>query len=248
MVRQIQHTKTHARVEAPVRSLPKVPGEIRNRIYALANEESRVFLRRRHSKHDAEWSKKHRVCQFKGLTQVCRKLRTEFLPQYNQRTKVHIRLDEFESYLQDVLRVGHIEDRAVVGDVTAYLAGCERSIDLDLLLLVQLSGLAKGFNVRINLYRNYYLDNWVAKLLQSSRSPTIFNRIESTVQKIRLSENDEGVIGLVLQMRKGHWEEWMDHWCGDGTSSDRTVEKALLDLAKIWTDTAGVLRVSSGSI
>lgn len=93
--------------------------EIGNRIYDFAQEHRHVFLAERDD-GCKDWTECHRERQFRGLTEVCRKIRTEVLPLYNKQTKVHISLDELESYLQNVLQDETLEHEDVVDTVPSF--------------------------------------------------------------------------------------------------------------------------------
>ncbi|CAN9430071.1 unnamed protein product [Alternaria alternata] len=100
---------------APPTGLLELPGELRNRIYDLAQESDQVRLVYKPSLHHEQVEQTSR--QFFGLTQVCRKLRVEYLPIYNAHTIVSIDCVHTASYIDTFILSAGVEPKQARGNL-----------------------------------------------------------------------------------------------------------------------------------
>ncbi|KAI4910855.1 hypothetical protein J4E90_007111 [Alternaria incomplexa] len=105
----------------PTSPLLKLPGELRNRIYNYAQEPRDVHLTRKPTQQHEQTNKTHR--QFFGLTQVCRQLRSEYLPMYMAQTKVHIQCVDSLLYINTFILPTGTDPKQARGDLTVQLPG-----------------------------------------------------------------------------------------------------------------------------
>ncbi|XPS72762.1 hypothetical protein M3J09_004922 [Ascochyta lentis] len=202
-----------------------LPGEIRNRIYKFAVEKQPIFLSHITSKPLEELSKdRSEHCQqFFGLTQVCRQIRSEYLPLYRSRTKVTCRAlpHNVYDYIDTFLKRSGVKDEDVVGDlIIDFKAGRLQSINIKPLL--QLSKKAKHFSVRIkdnlqfcgNNEPKWNLEELVDQILFVKNKPAFSNWLETAVFALELTSDDEYLfIGDIAFFINGtQWEPWMKYW------------------------------------
>ncbi|RYO35158.1 hypothetical protein AA0111_g3221 [Alternaria arborescens] len=102
---------------APPTGLLELPGELRNRIYDFAQESGQVRVVYKQSLHLEQVEQTSR--QFCGLTQVCRKLRVEYLPVYNAQTIVSIDWLHTASYIDTFILPAGVEPEQARGNLIA---------------------------------------------------------------------------------------------------------------------------------
>ncbi|CAN9359219.1 hypothetical protein CC77DRAFT_300428 [Alternaria alternata] len=99
----------------PPTSLLELPGELRNRIYDFVQEPDQVRLVYKPSLHHKQVEQTSQ--QFFGLTQVCRKLRVEYLPIYNAQTIVSIGCLHTASYVDTFILPAGVEPEQARGNL-----------------------------------------------------------------------------------------------------------------------------------
>lgn len=226
-----------------VKSLLTTLEEVRNKIYDFAREERSIPLKRLYSMRYHKWTAAdHRLRQFKGLTQVCRKIRDEFLPLYNQRTSVSVPAHEVEFYLKKVLRAGSIQDTQLKGSVTGFLQGSIFAVDIDVLPLMRTVASAERLYLRFDTDIHDSIAMWATELLRLATSTQAVDAIEHTMSQIRIRHNGWGTLGVWIKIENDMWEEWMKGWNMVDCYPDR-IEEPLFSFVKHWALRVGLPRV-----
>ncbi|KAI8931003.1 hypothetical protein NX059_012014 [Plenodomus lindquistii] len=200
--------------------LLKLPGEIRNHIYDYAVEgdgpiilrhhDPTIYLQRKYiSRWDLSPSYHCKECEhgeslrpfnwraYYGLTQVCRQIRSEFLPLHRTRTRVHIYQTEFRKYLDMLLELSGGQVRNVAGNVVLRATDCARLRlpPLDLLPLIDMEKHAPRLSLSSILQKcthssfsddQSFFKGLMDPLLDSSRFPLLSRYAQMNLSSVMM--------------------------------------------------------------
>jgi len=218
--------------------------ELRNRIYNYAQEPRDVHLTRKPTQQHEQTNKTHR--QFFGLTQVCRQLRSEYLPMYMAQTKVHIQCVDSLLYINTFILPTGTDPKQARGDLTVQLPGqlyesrSELSTQRDIIHVVNLCGSAPQVNVAfalgdIPLSQSRFSGRRIGRILHDltkpEAMPELHDFIRDSVEHLECWMYTEETSSLRFRTKKGHAEKWMDAWshccanCPTGQESGRRMER-----------------------
>ncbi|KAH6621884.1 hypothetical protein C7974DRAFT_212608 [Boeremia exigua] len=209
-------------------SLLGVPGEIRNKIYGFAMEESLDSLKDKYSAKLTEaeadkvsyyahrnrlsfgylWSAQRRYRQYWRLTQVCRLIRSEFLPVYNARTQFSVRLDDLQSYIDTFVRQPGVADEDAVGQL-AIVSEIYTRVYIDLSSLVTLVNTMKHLHISAPDGTRYPSSPHCTEVLfRLDDYPSFRDYFQQAVVGIHYKDNF-GAPKFRFEIKQGHWEGWM---------------------------------------
>lgn len=162
--------------------------------------------------------------EFPSLTQVCRQIRSEVLPQYRDclsRTTVSLKASDIYDYIDAWIIPNDTKKEDIVGSLALDLG---RSYDdndwviLDIRPLLQLSQQARGLRLAINdLDDSRYvrqapghasIENTLVNMLAIVDTDKFYNYVETATTKLVWHDN-RGAPALVFEMKPDCWEEWM---------------------------------------
>ncbi|KAF2623900.1 hypothetical protein BU25DRAFT_451095 [Macroventuria anomochaeta] len=234
-------------VECP---LLKLPGELRNRIYAYTVEESTIPLT-----YDMEWQPAWtRTCirrrQFLGLTQVCRQIRFEFLPLYKTHTKVAPNTWDIYKYIDTWVAPG-TSDENVLGHVILDFMDDDRGElgILDIKPLLQLARRAEGFHVEIvdvtepndcNSPTMRSIEETLADLYDIQDMDMFYEYMDEAMTALVVRASEESGVEIIFELSPQYWEDWMGEWSKPDHDPNYRIPLELEDTVVEWGRQCGM--------
>jgi hypothetical protein len=233
--------------------------EIRNRVYRFAREDEStpILIKRPHTIRDGFPDEKHGSRQYLSLTQVSHRIRNEFRPIYHEQTNVNVQICDLADYLQDVLEVGHIEDKSVAGNISAELVASDAPFAISVMRLLNLSAssvrlrlsfLPKGF-CGCTSFSEFFYEMFRAcfaqlfnEMLRTEKDALVLERSGSPVSEIALIGHVSGwqCFAVYLFVKKSAWEEWMDYWNDEAAHAYSPGGRDMIERGKVWARSIGL--------
>lgn len=204
--------------------------EIRNRIYDFAADDDLDLLKQR---YDAAtgfarrtyayiWFAGRQHGQYASLTQVCRKLRTEYLPIYNAQTVFAVKLEELAAYVDIFVNSSGTAQEDFVGNLI--VSGSDYPVDtkFDFRVLMDTSSKTKLLNI------SWYSDASIDRLdmtpmlnafLRPDEHQSLRNYVDRAITTIELRPTNYQPLTIWLGVRRQYWEYWMVYWNEDCDTS-----------------------------
>ncbi|KAJ4351254.1 uncharacterized protein N0V89_006593 [Didymosphaeria variabile] len=211
------------RGECPLLNLP---GELRNRIYDHVLDENKFRVLRKpkilkskdHIFKTSLWSSPGL-----GLTQVCRSIRSEFLPSYRAVTLGNVVPQELYEYIDTFLREPGKKNEEVIGSVIIdFWANISSSLDIKPLLRL----LRRATNLHVGTYDIIQPEGFVV----AGRTPVpdvqdiltslydvvdleaFYNYVERAIIALEVESDETKGVEIVFELGADYWEEWMGVW------------------------------------
>lgn len=154
--------------------------------------------------------------QFFTLSQVCHRLRSEFLPIYQKRTRVSIQPGDLQKYIDVFLNAPSVSLENVVGNIALTLYPREENYEDDITPLMRLAQYSTYFHATIVDHTMSHGDGFVTvvnKFFRHDEAPLLHAYLRNAVEKIELcKKSDEIFYKIHLGLRKEYWEDWMEGW------------------------------------
>ena len=238
-----------------VRKLTGGCAEIRNRIYDFAAEDGLDALKKkRESTYGSEYvsnyvrdaGRQHR--QYKSLAQVCRLIRTEFLPLYSARNIFAVDLEDLYEYVELKDELPGVAEEQVLGNIIVpgfsfFTAQSSADISVDLKPLIRLINKARHLHVS---WHSSDHDNpedetpIMNALLRLRDTPLLRDYVDEALTTIELRSTVYRVAGIWLEVKQEYWELWMACWVDEyperSYSEDPYTGGELKEKARDWAD------------
>ncbi|KAF2030274.1 hypothetical protein EK21DRAFT_112191 [Setomelanomma holmii] len=218
-----------ATVRPDALQLLTLPGEIRNHVYTFACDHNEVKLTRSPSckvqENPQEELSEGR--QFYNLTQVCRQIRTEFLPIYRHTSKVRLQYIDLPAYLKDCV-IHPSDEAASIGNITFDVFSDGEMSDnedyrpvadgkIDILPVMMLCKHGPNLHIRCGTiackwcgsksHRSDFEDTLNA-LFRLQEHPALAEYLKDAVAAAKLQYPPR----LTFEIRGDHWKSWMKDW------------------------------------
>ena len=201
--------------------------EIRNRIYSFAKEDDKTEFA---IKQDPNGTKP--AWQFLALAQVCRDIRSEYLPLYRASLNLQVQPKYVYPCLDTFFVPSGVKHEGVVGRLEVAppcgLGNTGRTQEIDLKRLIMLSSVAQDFHVRFSrvIREELYEDEGdeirdltlseLMKDMVGMKDWLIFSQyVQYAVQKLVLGAQQIGEcagVWLTVVVKASHWKSWMLGW------------------------------------
>ena len=201
--------------------------EIMNRIYSFAKEEDKTKFA---IKQDPNGTKP--AWQFLALAQVCRGIRSEYLPLCRASLNIRVQPKYVYSCLDTFFVPSGVKYEEIVGRLEVAPPGglgyADKTQEIDLKRLIMLSSVAQDFHVRFSrvsreeLYKDEgdgIRDLSLSELMKDMvgmKDWVIFSQyVQYAVQRLVLGAHRIGecaCVWLTVEVKASHWKPWMLGW------------------------------------
>lgn len=158
--------------------------------------------------------------QYLGLTQVCRQIRSEFLPLYKAQTTVSLLPVDVHDYMNTWVAPSSIDDDKIIGHVIidVFDEEPEQLRILDIKPLLKLLRRARHLRVE-----TFDIMDWLSNNERSIEDTLIdlydihnFNLfheyMDGAMTAVEVRSSEEIGVELIFELRPEHWESWMGEW------------------------------------
>lgn len=219
---------------------------MRNRIYSYTVEEDVIKLVRG-SKPKSENARISVTQQSFGLTQVCRSIRSEFLPLCRAHTKVSLIPQDLYDYIDTFLLLPGISYNKIVGSITLDLMSQPQTttcVDIKplLKLLRRAENLHVGTQDIIDVHYLDYVSNHqeptiqeiLASLYDIHDMTKFYDYVETAMSNLELEFDDAKGVEIVFELSPEYWEAWMGEWSKPDHDPDYRIPIELEDNVVQW--------------
>ncbi|KAL1592736.1 hypothetical protein SLS60_011152 [Paraconiothyrium brasiliense] len=202
-----------------------LPGELRNRIYDHVPEENKFrVLRKPESQKPKDHIFKTNLWSSPGLalTQVCRSIRSEFLPLYRAATLDNVLPQELYEYIETFLMVPDNNDDEIIGsvliDLSANFSSC-----LDIKALLHL--LRRARNLHVGTYDIIQpeslgrpgdvvpdIQDILTSLYDIVDLEAFYGYVEKAMTMLEIECDETKGVEIVFELGTDYWEGWMGAW------------------------------------
>lgn len=200
------------------------------------------------------WTKSKR--QYLGLTQVCRQLRSEFLPLYKAKTTVSLLPINMYAYIDTWIAPLGLNEDEILGHVIidVFDADPQQLRVLDIKPVLQLLRRARKLRVETFDIMDWLSDNergieaTLVDLYDIHDFRAFHGYMEQAMTKVEVRASEEIGVEIVFELRIGAWEEWMGEWSKPDHDPDYRIPIELEDRVVMWGRLCGMdLNRSMGS-
>lgn len=200
------------------------------------------------------WIKTKR--QYLGLTQVCRQIRSEYLPLYKSQTIASLLPIDLYAYIDTWITPPGLRDDQITGRlmIDLFADEFEQIRVLDVKPLLQLLRRAKNL-----LVETYDVMEWLSNSQRSLQATLIdlydihdmdmfYDYLDAAMTAFEVRSSEGIGVELIFELRAGYWEEWMGEWSKPDHDPNYRIPIELEDKVVQWGRQCGMeLNRSMGS-
>lgn len=151
------------------------------------------------------------------MTQVCRTLRTEFLPIFRQAVLDIVLPQNLYEYIDAFLRVSCTSDDQIVGSVVIdFCANISSVLDLKPLLLL----LRSAENLHVGTYDILEVEHApvpdirdiLSSLYDIVDMEAFYDYVERAMTMLEVECDETKGVEIVFELNADHWQDWMGIW------------------------------------
>ena len=201
--------------------------------------------------------------QYFALTQVCRRIRIEYLPLFRFNTIDIVTPQHLYEYIDTFLALPGMSDDQVIGSV---LLDFEANVDICLDIKPLLQRLRKSKNLRVGTY-DFTTVSEVEGVVRITDFPpppelpdvlveiydihnvdSFYDYVEMAMMALELEHGEQKGIEIVFVLKPEYWEDWMGEWSKPDHDPNYRIPLELADNVVQWGRGCGMeLNRAAGS-